>query len=79
MEGDNHEDTTDSNDFGPVAFEDLRGKVTSVLWPLSRMGPTHCRLTADSERRLTKRFEEEGEDDDVDSRHVFRDIPLWAL
>ncbi len=39
--GDNREQSRDSRFFGPVPFEQIRGHVALVLWPLSRIGPLH--------------------------------------
>ena len=38
--GDNRANSWDSRAFGPVARDDLRGRVVAVLWPPSKLGGT---------------------------------------
>ncbi|XP_059141630.1 mitochondrial inner membrane protease subunit 2-like [Physella acuta] len=39
VEGDNHDCSMDSNNFGPVSIGLITAKASRVLWPLERWGP----------------------------------------
>lgn len=41
IEGDNHENSQDSCDYGAVTNKLIVGKASYIVWPPSRIGPIH--------------------------------------
>ncbi|KAL7754245.1 hypothetical protein RI367_000226 [Sorochytrium milnesiophthora] len=55
VEGDEPQHSRDSNQFGPVPLALVTGKVSAIVWPLSRVGWVHNELRPSVMRRLVKR------------------------
>ncbi|KAL5006205.1 hypothetical protein ScPMuIL_015011 [Solemya velum] len=39
LEGDNHDNSTDSHNYGPIPYGLLRSRVIYKIWPINQLGP----------------------------------------